>query len=373
MDKKRLVTTIAIFGLLMAMLVGCGGPATQPPTQPPTKEAQSIETQTSTPTSPIKVVQVTDVGALGDKGFNDGVKAGLDKAASEFGLEVQVLQSRADTDYVPNLSQAAEGGAAVVMAVGYLQTDALFQVAKTYPDVKFGGVDIAFSDSNGNPVHLPNVREILFHEEQASYLLGVLAGDMTLEKTSDKLNDENIIGVVAGIKIPSVDRWIAGYIAGAKSVNPDVEVLMTYTGTFSDPAIAKEAALAQYAQGADMIFEIGGASGLGVFEAAIETKHFAFTTDLDKNYLAPDNILASALKDVTQATYLTVKDTVNGTFSSGVVYYDISNGGVGLSGFHSLDSIVPAKVKEDIETARKGIASGTIIPPQRPEDIPGFK
>jgi basic membrane protein A len=317
-----------------------------------------------------KVAQVTDVGALGDKGFNDGVKAGLDKAAAELGMDVVVLQSRRDTDYVPNLSQAAEAGAKVVMAVGFLQTDALFEVAKKYPDTFFGGVDIAFRGKDGKPVHLANVREIQFREQQSSYLLGVLAGLMTEKTTSDKLNAENIIGVVAGIKIPSVDRWIAGYCAGARSVNADVKILLTYTGTFKDPAIAKEAALAQYQQGADMIFEIGGAAGLGAFEAARETNHFVYTTDLDKNRLAPDNILASALKDVTQATYLTVKDVADKSFRGGLAYYDINNGGIGLSSFHALDSIVPQDVKDAIEAAKAGMASGKIVPPETPEEVP---
>jgi len=316
------------------------------------------------------IAQVTDVGALGDKGFNDGVKAGLDKAADEMELKVVVLQSRKDTDYVPNLSQAAEAGAKIVMAVGFLQTDALFEVAKKYPNTIFGGVDIAFRDANGNPVHLNNVREIQFREEQSSYLLGVLAGHMTLNGNSNKLNPENTIGVVAGIKIPPVDRWVAGYCAGARAVNPNIKILLTYTGTFSDPAIAKEAALVQYDQGADMIFEIGGGAGLGVFEAAREKNRFAYTTDLDKNHLAPNHILASALKDVTQATYLTVKDVMNKNFKGGLAYYDITNGGIGLSPFHGLDSIVPLRVKDAILAAAKGMSSGAIVPPTTPEEVP---
>ena len=146
--------------------------------------------------------------------------------------------------------------------------------------------------------------------------------------------------------------------------------MLTYTGTFSDSAIAKEAALAQYQQGADMIFEIGGAAGLGAFEAAREMNHFAYTTDLDKNHLAPDHILASALKDVTQATYLTVKDVADQDFKGGLAYYDINNGGIGLSSFHELDSIVPQEVKDAIEAAKAGMASGQIVPPETPEEVP---
>lgn len=378
MNASKFKISAFLVGLLLisVLVTACAGDVSEPAKATATTEeviAEPAEEEAEEETPSPVVIQVTDVGALGDKGFNDGVHEGLKKAAEELGLEVLVLQSRSDTDYVANLTQAAEQNPLVVMAVGFLQTDALYQVAQEYPDVMFGGVDVAFSDKDGNPVHLDNVREILFREEQASYLLGVLAGHMTQETTSDKLNPENIIGCVAGIKFPSVDRWITGYIAGAKSVNPDVEVLLTYSGTFSDTAVAKEAALAQYEQGADMIFEIGGGAGLGVFEAAQEVNHFAFTTDLDKNHLAPDHILASALKDVTQATYLTVKDVVNGEFTSGVVKYDIQNGGVGLSEFHGLDPLVPQNVKDDIAAAKQAMTNEEIVPPVKLEDIPGFE
>ena len=109
---------------------------------------------------------------------------------------------------------------------------------------------------------------------------------------------------------------------------------------------------------------------MGAFEAARETNRFAFSTDLDKNHLAPDHILASALKDVTRATYLTVTDVMSGTFKGGLAYYDITNGGIGLSPFHGLDSIVPEEVKKAIEEASAGMLSGKIVPPETPEEVP---
>lgn len=319
----------------------------------------------SSSATPRLLVESVDVGGLGDKGFNDGVKYGIDKAAQEFGAQEQFLKATKPEDYVTNLTSACEQGADVIAAVGYLQTDALTQVATAHPECHFVGIDIAF----GNDKHLPNVREVQFREQQASFLLGVLAGQLTTAGTSPLLNSQNIIGAVPGVKIPSVDRWVAGYVAGAKTVDPSVTALVTYTGTFQDIAKAKETALQEYNQGADMVFEILGATGAGVFEAAKETNHIAFSTDLDKAFLDPQHIMTSATKDVTLATYQAAADLYNGKWTSGIFYYDMTNNGVGLAPFHNFDSIVPQAIKDKIAKAQDLMKSGQLQPPTKPEDV----
>lgn len=350
MKSFKLFVSLVVFFFLAAGLVlaGCAPQAA--------KEA-------------IKASMVTDVGGLGDKGFNDGVWAGLQRAKSELGVEVGVVTSKEAKDYVSNLSRLAEEGNDVIFGVGFLFAPVIGDVAKKYPDVKFGGVDIELFDENFQSVDVDNLREILFKEQESSYLAGIVAGMMTKETTDPKLNPDNIIGVVAGMKIPPVDRWIAGFIAGAKSVNPDVKVLVKYTETFTDPAAGKEAALAQFNQGADIVFQVAGLTGLGVIEAAKETNHFAIGVDTDQNYLAPEHVLTSALKNLEEATFSTVKDAVEGKFAGGNFYYGLSNNGVGLAPFHDLDDIVPQAVKDAVEKAKQDIIDGKVTPPTAVEGL----
>ena len=189
---------------------------------------------------PIVVTMVTDTAGLGDQNFNDLAKAGLDRAVEELGVDGKVIESRDAAAYIPNLTQAAEQGQLTV-GVGFLLTEAITEVAEQYPDHSFMLID-SVSEA-------PNVSSVTFKEQEGAFLAGVLAALMT---------KSNKLGVVGGIKIPPVVRYAVGFEAGAKSVNPDIDVVVAYADTFDDPALGKELTLAQYNQGVDIAFPVAG-------------------------------------------------------------------------------------------------------------------
>lgn len=304
------------------------------------------------------VAFITSTSRLGDKGFNDAVAAGVTEAAKDFGLETTVVQSMSDTDYVPNLTRAAENGYKVIMVAGYQMGDAVKEVAPKFPNVKFGAVDVEYDTS------IPNVREILFHEEQPSYLLGVLSASIIKDKTSPMVASKTALGVVAGVEQPAVNRFVTGYVCGARSVDATMPIYVYYTGTWQDPPLFKEAAVTAFNRGAGAIFEIGGVAGLAVIEASKELGFLEMTTDQDKNNLSPTTVLSSAEKDLQQATYLTIKDAFDGNWKGGKFLYSLANGGVKIADFHNLTSAVTPAIQARLDTAKAAIIDGSLVVPK---------
>lgn len=307
----------------------------------------------------------TDVGGLGDKSFNDGAWGGLKMAETELGIEARVVESKQQTDYVPNLSGLAEDGSDIVFAVGFLMEEAINEAAKNNPDTLFAGIDIWASDASPD-----NFMGVVFNEHEAGYLAGIVAGLMTKEyaSASDKLNDENVLGIVLGMFIPPVEKYEVGFIAGARSVNPDVEVISVTSGSFTDQAKGKEAALAMIEQGADIVFHAAGLTGIGAINACKEEGVLAIGVDIDQNNVAPDTVLTSAEKKIVQATYLAVESAVNGTFQGGTRIFDINDDAVGISPFHSFDSVVPQAVKDAVDKAIADMKAGNVkVPTTRAE------
>jgi len=304
----------------------------------------------------------TDVGGLGDKSFNDGSYQGIKDAATDFNIEPRVVESKQQTDYVPNLSGLADDGAKVVFAVGFLMADALMEAAKNHPDTYFAGIDIGIDPSTAPK----NVEGLLFKEQESGYIAGVVAGMLTKQyaSVSDRLNDDNVVGMVLGMDIPPVERYQAGFYAGVKSVNPDCTVLSVVTGTFTDQAKGKESALAMIQQGADIIFQIAGLTGIGALNAADESGVACIGVDVDQYNVAPDAVITSAVKGVTKATYLTVKDVIDGKYVGGRNRtFGMAEGATGISPFHNWSSIVPAEVKAAVEKAEADLKSGAVVAP----------
>ncbi len=317
------------------------------------------------------VAMATDVGGLGDKSFNDGSYGGLQKAADEFGLEARVVESKQQTDYIPNLSGLAEDGAKVVFAVGFLMAEAIVEAANNNPNTHFAGIDIWL-----DPEKAPkNALGLLFKEQESGYLAGVLAGLLTKEYAgaSPKLNDKNVVGAVLGMDIPPVERFQAGFYAGVKSVNPDCQVISVVSGSFNDQAKGKEATLALIEQGADIVFQIAGLTGVGVINAAKEKGILAIGVDVDQSALAPDTVITSAVKGITQATYLTVKSVVDGTFEGGKNFvFGINENSTGIAPYHNFDSIIPQAVKDAVNKTIDDMKAGKINVPATRTDA-GYK
>jgi len=337
MKKSRFVSSLAIVLILAVGLVGCGNTAAPTPT--PTQAKTEF-----------KVGLVTDVGGLNDKSFNYLANLGLEKAVKDLGVTKGVVESKQMTDYETNLSRFAQEKYNLVIAVGFLMYDAVEKVSKDYPDVKFMIIDSSITDR-------PNVASAMFKTEQCGYLVGVLSGLM--EKTPGIPNalGKNTVGLVGGMAIPPVNDYIAGFIQGAKSVDSDIKIDLKYTGKFDDPALGKQTALAQIAGGADIVFHIAGGTGTGVIDAAKEKKVYAIGVDADQNYMAPDNVITSALKGMDVATFDIIKSAMDNKFKSGDVLFDLSNDGVG---FATPTKVVPKEVTDKVNAVAKQIKDGTV-------------
>ncbi|MDC7125170.1 MAG: BMP family ABC transporter substrate-binding protein [Spirochaetales bacterium] len=356
---KKTKIFLALIVLVSMVLVGAfaSGSQEEETTAPASEEVSS---------QPFIAAMATDVGGLGDKSFNDGAYGGIEMAATNLGVVDKVVESKQQTDYVPNLSGLAEDGANMVFAVGFLMEQAVTEAATNNPDTYFAGIDIAAGDASPE-----NFMGIVFNEHEAGYLAGVVAGLMTKDyaSASDKLNDDNVIGVVLGMFIPAVEKYEVGYIAGAKSVNPDIEVLSATAGDFTDQAKGKELALAMIEQGADIVFHAAGLTGLGAINACSEEGCLAIGVDVDQNAVAPDTVLTSAEKKIVQATYLAIESAVNGTFQGGTKVFGINDDAVGISDFHSFDSVVPQEVKDAVADAVAKMKAGEIAVPTTREEL----
>lgn len=339
MHKKRWLVRLSALAAVLALAVvaaGCGGG----------DEGEGGEG--------IRVGLVTDIGGLDDKSFNMLANQGLERAADELGVEIRVLQSQSDADYVPNLSTLAEEGYDLVISVGFLMGEVTEQVAKEFPDTNFAIIDFAYESPPSN------LQGLVFKEQETGYLSGYLAGLMTtsgLERT----NPEAVVSTVGGQKIPPVDRFIAGFQAGAKAANPDVETLNAYSQDFVDQAKCKEVALDQISKGSDVVFQVAGGCGLGALDAANERGVWGIGVDADQSHLGA-HILTSAMKRVDQAVFATIESVVNGEFTGGgVSVFGLAEDGVGLG---EISSVVPQEMLDKIDEVRQQIIDGEIEIPE---------
>ena len=338
---------MTLLAVLMLALAGCGSPDERAGT---TEQEPATTTTTAAAGPAIKVGLVTDVGGLDDRSFNFLANQGLERAEDELGVTGRVLISKADADYVPNLTSLAKQDYDLVIAVGFLMAEALETVAARYPDVSFAIIDYSQAAMESRP---GNVRGLLFKEQEAGYLVGYLAGLLTKQEAGSR----QVIGSVGGLKIPPVDRYIAGYQAGAKAANPKIETLNAYSQDFVDQAKCKEAALDQIGRSARVIFQVAGQCGLGALSAAEETNVRGIGVDADQAYLG-DHVLTSALKRVDVAVFQTIQAVQDGSFQGGQnTVFDVASGAVGLG---EVASDVPAELVSQVNEVQDEIAAGNV-------------
>ena len=268
--------------------------------------ASVVAATRSSAASPFSACLVTDIGGLNDKSFNHLAYVGLLKAQST-GVKTRVIQSQSSNQYIPNLQTCAQSGAGITIGVGFLMTDAMNAVATSFPKSKFAIVDVDVTTLKNKP---KNVQGLLFREQQAGYLVGYAAGLWT------KMKGGAAVGSVGGIKIPPVDRYIAGFQYGAKKADPGIKTLNAYSNSFTAQAKCKEAALNQIAAGSDVEFQVAGSCGLGVLDAANSKNIFGIGVDADQGYLGPW-VMTSALKKVDVAVYSAIKSAQAGTLKTG--------------------------------------------------------
>jgi basic membrane protein A len=310
---------------------------------------------------PLVITMVTDTAGLGDQNFNDAVKEGLDRAAADFGVEARVIESLETADYIPNLEQAAEQSDFTI-GVGFLLVDAMNDVAGRLTDEQFMLIDGVATTPDGTP--LENVASVIFREHEGGFLGGIIAGLMT--KTGK-------VGILGGQDIPPVERYDVGFQAGVRAIAGDaVEVVVTYTDTFSDPALGKEQSLALYNQDCDIVLAIAGATGIGTFEAAKEkgAGFFVIAADKDQSQLGAEFQLFVITKSLAAATYTTAQHAVEGTFAAGVQDVGLNEGGMGIE---TPGDKVPADVLARVEPYRQAILDGTLKVPATRDELETFE
>jgi basic membrane protein A len=336
---------LSFLGVAVLLVAGCGGGGN--------KSSSSTSSESG---SKLKIGLVTDIGGLNDRGFNHLSYVGLQRAQSELGIQQRVFQAHSTQEYVPNLSTFARQGYDLTIGVGFTEATAIDTAATTFPNSKFAIVDV---DQTEEPHKPKNLLGLLFREQETGYLVGYLAG---LEEK--RRPGPDVIGSVGGQKQPPVDRFIAGYQAGAKAADPGIKLLNAYSEDFSDQAKCKQVALNQIEQGAGVIFQVAGGCGLGALDAAKEKGVWGIGVDADQSFLGP-HILTSAVKRVDTAVFLAIKSVVDGTFKGGNMTFGLKQNGVGIG---KISPKVPQAEVAKVNQIRADIISGKIknIPTQVP-------
>lgn len=287
---------------------------------------------------------VTDWSGLGHDNLNDMILAGLMKAKTDLNFDVKVVESAAEADYIDYLTELAEEDPELIISYGFTMADATRTVAENYPDQRFVIID-------DNSIELDNVMSVSFKEHEGSFLVGVIAGLTT---------ETNVVGFVGGVQFALIDKFLYGYMAGVKTVNPDAEVLFDYADSFNDPDIGMTLAIAQNDQNADVIFHAAGGTGLGVIEAAGEIGFWAIGVDSDQSNLDPEHVLCSMIKRFDNAVYEVVKSVLDGNFEGGNMEYGLEEDAVGyLDGAGNVSN----QLEESADLYKSKIISGAIVVP----------
>ncbi|RKI71370.1 BMP family ABC transporter substrate-binding protein [Corallococcus sp. AB049A] len=358
--RRRIVSAVLC---LLAAVTGCK------------KEAPAAP---ATPT----IGLVLGLGGRGDHSFNDSAlrglelwaagktyeKAGYQEAPAQelapLGITPMVLQSRVAEDYEPNLQLLADQHVSLAMGVGFMLENAVETVARRNPSLPFLLVDSPLLDAQGRVLTLPNVRTVVFREEEGCFLAGALAGLVT--KTGR-------VGMVGGMKIPLVERYEAGFRAGVAATNPSATVLVNYTGSFTDFALGKQVGQDLLLKNTDVVFAAAGVDGLGAIQAVKEAREAGkavsvIGVDSDPSHLAPEAVLSAVVKHVDRVVYEAIRDQRQGRFQGGNVSLGLKEGGMGLAPVR-LDFPGKAEALKTVDALRARIVSGELKVPTRVEAV----
>ena len=339
--KKFLALVLAL--CMVLSLCACGA-----------KEEAPAEEAAEAPAEKIKVGMVTDVGGVNDKSFNQTSWEGL-QALDPNVFEINYLESKTDADYQTNINTFIDEGYDLIISVGFMLAGATREAAEANPDQLFAIVD------DDTCQDLDNVCCLMFAQEQASYLVGLVAGSVTESKT---------VGYVQGMVTEPMNKFGVGFVTGVLEVCPDAKIEQYNANSFSDIAIGTTAAKDMITKGADVIYHAAGGVGNGVMNACDEAGIWGIGVDTDQAVvLNLDSIITSAMKRVDVAVQDVSKAVAAGEFKSGVALYDLSNGGVDIA--PTRDNI-PAEVLEVVENAKAKVIAGEIVVPTLASECPEF-
>ncbi|WP_233163187.1 MULTISPECIES: BMP family protein [unclassified Cohnella] len=355
-SRKKWMTYTAVFAIAcMIALTGCGQGnssegAASPSSQPPSASSESPSSSPSASGQGLKIGMVTDTGGVNDNSFNQSSWEGLQQLSQETGIEVKYLQSKADSDYLPNLNQFAKQNYDLTWGIGYIIADSMKLSAEQNKDARFAIID--------NVVEMPNIQSVTFAEHEGSFLVGVVAGLTT---------QSNKVGFIGGLEIPVIKRFEAGFKAGVAAVNPNATVSVNYTGAFDKPDLGKAAAATLYNDGVDILFHAAGSTGNGAFNEAKDRvkngqKVWMIGVDKDQSLIFGNEVtLTSMVKRVDEAVKLVSKSVIDGTFQGGTVLsLGLKDNGVGLP---ADNPNLSQEVLDKVEEYKAKIVSGEIEVP----------
>ena len=307
----------------------------------------------------IKVAFVTSESGMGDRSFNDMMDQGMKRAVTELGIDYVIIQPRSISEFQSTLARAAGQDFDIIVGSSFDMIKPMQAVAGAFPQQKFGLVDVG-----PDPI-APNVISSVTKDWEGSFLVGVIAAKVT--KT-------NTIAFVGGKDIPIIHRFFVGYYYGAKMAKPEVKVLESYSGTFTDPAAGKEYTLALVNKGSDINFAVAGATSAGVIDAAKSSNTFAIGVDSNQNYMAPGHVLTSMVKRVDTQAFDMIKSVVDGSFKGGTVrYYGLKERGVDAAMDEYNKGLIPDDVLKQVDELRQKVISGEIVVPNYFDLKPGTK
>lgn len=370
MKKAKLILSIVlVLTMVAAFMSGCGSSS-----QPEAAQAPSTSTSSGTassapastpsepapaPAKPVKVCVVMS-GMLGDMAYNDKLKEGTDRAEAELGVTVKLIEAASSADFESNLISACDGDYDFIICQGSGFLNLLATHAPNYPDKKFAITDAIMAQPSPE-----NVLSIAFAPNEGQFLAGAAMAMLTTRTDFPGINEEKIVGWISGTESPNLNDFWAGFEQGVHYIDPDITILKAFAGSFGDPIKGKELALAQYEQGADIIAQVANRTGLGIIEAAEESKLYCIGVDSIQDGLAPGYILTSMYKNIDEGVYAGIKSVVDGTFEGGgFIYMDLAAGGVGLSDFSVFREFwgdqFPEDIVEECSKLEEMIKSGEI-------------
>lgn len=364
MNMKKLVAGTLVSAMTLS-LAACGASAPGTSTASKASEATSAAAPTEEAStaagsaaagvdSSVKVAMITDTGGINDQSFNQSAWEGLQKLTKDTGIKTNYIESKQASDFVNNFDTLIDNGNTLCWGIGFACYDAIKESAEENPDIHFAIVD------NQNTDQIDNLTGVMFRAQEPSFMVGYVAAAVT--KT-------NKVGFVGGISSPIIDQFEWGYKAGVayanKELGKDVQVDAQYAESFSDAAKGKSIANKMFTDGADIVYHAAGGTGQGVIEAAKDADKFAIGVDRDQNYLAPENVLTSAMKNVNVAVEDLSRKFASGEKLDKDVEYGLSEDAVGISEDHHLygDDVYKAA----LEIGEK-IKAGEITPPATEED-----
>ena len=355
---KHLTKLVAAAGIVTLALAGCGGGTTSNGGGT-TSEAKDAST--------FKACAVSDAGGWDDKSFNESAYNGLTAARDTLGIQINTAESSSDTDFVPNVEAMVSDGCTLIIGVGFNLEQAIHKSAEQNTDLHYALVDSSFTDGQ-ETVTLDNGRPLLFNTAEAAFLAGYAAAGMT--KTGK-------VATFGGMKIPSVTVFMDGFVDGVDAYNKakgtSVQVLGwdkatqngSFTQDFDNQTLGKEQAQQFISQGADIIMPVAGPVGLGAAAAAkADGNTWIIGVDSDWYEANPDYssiVLTSVMKEIGASVEQTIKDSVEGKFSSDPYVGTLANGGVSLAPFHDFDAKVSDELKADLAKLTEDIKSGKLV------------